>query len=168
MVDDEPHVGFVDAHAERVGGHDHGHTVGDEIALRLLSCVGAHTAMVGDGDGADIRHIRTPCGTQFGDGAVKRFGERFRFLARGAVDDAGFVRMAGDVGRHPGCFVFAWHADDVEIQVRPVETGDGDGRCVQAQNRNDVAAHAFGGGGGERGDRWTCGQSGDEFADAKI
>ncbi len=53
--------------------------------------------MVGDGDGADIRHIRTPCGTQFGDGAVKRFGERFRFLARGAVDDAGFVRMAGDV-----------------------------------------------------------------------
>ena len=168
VVDDEPHVGFVDAHAERVGGHDHGHTVGDEIALRLLSCVGAHTAMVGDGDGADIRHIRTPCGTQFGDGAVKRFGERFRFLARGAVDDAGFVRMAGDVGRHPGCFVFAWHADDVEIQVRPVETGDGDGRCVQSQNRNDVAAHAFGGGGGERGDRWTCGQSGDEFADAKI
>ncbi len=58
--------------------------------------------MVGDGD-APRFGLRTE---QYGNGVVERGGERFRFLARGAVDDAGFVGMIGHVACNPRRLVF--------------------------------------------------------------
>ena len=150
MVDDVTHVGLIDAHAEGVGGYDHRHLVGDEVALGHLTRVRRHAAMVGD---SRMPHL------------VQRVGERFGGLAGGAVDDAGFVRMVGHIPRHPCGLVFGFQFDHIKIQVRPVESGNGDGRIPQSQQSHDVPAHPFGGGGGERTHRWTLRQPGDEIAD---
>ena len=153
MVDDVTHVGLIDAHAESVGGHDHRHLVGDEVALGRLTRVRRHAAMVGD---SRMPHL------------VQRVGECFGGLAGGAVDDAGFVRMVGHIPRHPCGLVFGLQFDHIKIQVRPVESGDGDGRIPQSQQSHDVAAHALGGGGGECADRRALGQADNEVANTKV
>ena len=153
MVDDVSHIGLVDTHAERIGGHDHRHLVGDEVVLRRFTRVRRHAAMVGD---RRVPHL------------VQRSCERLGGLAGGTVDDAGFVRVGSHIVRHPRGLVFGFQLDHVEIQVRPVESGDGDGRIPQTQQSHDVAAHALGGGGGECADRRTLGQADDEVANTKV
>ena len=168
VVDDEAHVRLVDAHAEGVGGHHHRHPVGDEVALRPPASVGQHAAVVGDRDRPGFRTVSPGRRAQLRHGAVDRLGERFGFLARGAVHDARILRVRGDVLRHPCDLVLGLQADDVEVQVRPVESGDGHQRVAQAQQRDDVPPHAFGGGGGEGGDGGPLRQRGDELADAQV
>ena len=153
MVDDVTHVGLIDAHAESVGGHDHRHLVGDEVALGRLTRVRRHAAMVGDGR---MPHL------------VQRVGERFGGLAGGAVDDAGFVGMFGNVFCHPGGFMPGFQLDDVEIQVRSIEAGDGHIRVAQSQHGDDVVTYTFRCGRGECGYGRTCRQVCDEFADAEV
>ena len=168
VVDDEAHVRFVDAHAEGVGGHHHRHPVGDEVALRPPALVGQHAAVVGDRDRPGFRTASPGRPTQLRHGAVDRLGERFGLLARGAVHDTRILRVRGDVLRHPCGLVLVLQADDVEVQVRPVESGDGHQRVAQAQQRDDVPPHPFGGGGGERGDGGPLRQGCDELADAQV
>ena len=46
-MDDEPHVGLVDAHAESIGGHHHLHPVVEEIVLILPPGVRIQFCVVG-------------------------------------------------------------------------------------------------------------------------
>ena len=47
IMDDEPHVGLVDAHAKGIGGHHHLHTVIEEIVLILPPGVRIQLGVVG-------------------------------------------------------------------------------------------------------------------------
>ena len=168
MVDHVAHIRFVDAHAECVGGHDHRHTVGHEVTLRPLTHVRGHAAMIGDRDGTRLPRIGTVRRAQFRHGMVERGRERLRFLACRAVDDAGFVGMFGNVFCHPEGFMPGFQLDDVEIQVRSVEAGDGHIRVAQSQHGDDVVTYTFRCGRGECGYGRTCRQVCDEFADAEV
>ena len=75
MVDHITHVRLVDAHAERIRGNHHRHTVGYEITLRPIPRFGRHTAMIGDRDRADSRRILTFRRTQLAHGDIQRFGK---------------------------------------------------------------------------------------------
>ena len=99
---------------------------------------------------------------------VERCGHLFRFLAGGAVYDSRFVRMFGDVLRHPRGLVLVLGFDDVEIQVRPVESRDRHLRIMESQHGDDVSTHALRGRRGE-GDHCRTGwQARDEFPDSQI
>ena len=76
--------------------------------------------------------------------------------------------MLGYVSCDPCRFVFGLDLEHVEVQVLPVESGDGDLRGVEPQDTDDVAADALGGGGGERGYGRPGRQAGDELADAEV
>ena len=58
VVDDKAHIGAVDAHAERVGGHGDVRFSADEGFLRLVALAIAHAAMVGDA-------LHAPMGQRF-------------------------------------------------------------------------------------------------------
>ena len=70
---DEGNVGFVNAHAERIGRHDHRRAVGDEILLRFGAQLVGHPRVVAHRVHAAV---------------VQHGGHFLHALARAAVDDA--------------------------------------------------------------------------------
>ena len=78
-VDDQAHVGFVDAHAEGVGGGDDAQFAGDECFLRVLLGFRRQAGVIGRG-----RQSPLP----------EKLRQLFGLLARGTVGDdaAGFFR----------------------------------------------------------------------------
>ena len=167
VVDHKTHIRLVDAHAERVRGHHNRCAVGHEITLRLFAHGRGHAAVVGHRHVAR-RTARAARRAQLRHERVERLCECLGLFACGAVHDARFVRMLGHVIRDPVRFLARVEFEHVEIQVRAVEARDEHERVAQAQQLHDVAAHAFGRGGGERRHGGAVGQRGDEFADAQI
>ena len=128
-VDDQGDVGFVDAHAERLRGHDHVHVAVTEGVLDVLACRLLHAAVVGP-----CRVAR--CTQQPGDaGGV---------LAGGHVDDGGPGSERLDHLYDAQISVLGISAGfDVVADLGPVG-GEGDGLTVsgsQFQQPPDLVAN---------------------------
>ena len=78
VVHHQPHVGFVNAHAEGVGGHHHSGPVKHKVLLAGAACLLLHARMVAPGLNAPVRqHSGHPLG----------------LLASGAVHNAAVLRV---------------------------------------------------------------------------
>ena len=148
VVDDVADVRLIDAHAERIGSDDYRHGVGDEVALRLVAYVGRHAAVVGDRDGAIVHdgvcRNRRRRSAQRRHGVVEGRGECLRLLARGAVDDAGFVRLRPATQPCDPCRLVLGLRSGCTSKYRfgRSKPGDGDPRraCAVPRMPFDVAA----------------------------
>ena len=116
MVDDEPHVGFVDAHAERVRRDHHRAGVVLKFFLILLALLVAQPRVIARRVDARANQL------------VADLLDRF---ARRAVDDAAFAAFPAE-NIHEGSITVLW-ADDLEVEVRAVEAGRDRFRVLQAQ-----------------------------------
>ena len=133
VVDDEPDVRLVDAHAEGDGGADHPHVVAQEKLLVFAALPGCQSGVIRPGLDTVL---------------VEPQRDALRGLARLAIDDAAFPGPRADEFQHLGVgLVFG---QDAVGKVRAVEAGDITARLMQLELLDDVGAHAFGGGGGER------------------
>ena len=151
IMQHETHIGFVDAHAEGVGGHHDPAAVVDEILLVLLPFAGFQPGVVAGG-----RDARRP----------QLAAERLDAFAGGAVDDAAFARVVEDVLLHIAFLVPG--AGHREIEVGPVEAGGQGKRVAQPQQRRDVRLDLFGGGGGEGPHHRAAGQPGEKIRDLQV
>ena len=125
---DRPHVGLVDAHAERVRGHHHLRAALHERLLARASCIGIHARVVG--------HRRD---LLRGD----LLGQRIGVFARAAVHDrrararlAEHVQQCSPLARHRA---LALDADDIEDEVRPVKARAHRHPVAQPEPRRDLA-----------------------------
>ena len=108
MVDDEAHVGFVDAHAEGNGGNDDVYFFHEEFVLVFGTDFVVQTGVVGEG---------------FDAVELKEFGEVFNFFSGKAVNDAAFALVLAH--KFDYFFVqfdgFGGLWADFVVQVRTVE-----------------------------------------------
>ena len=77
-MDDEPHIGLVDAHAKGVGGHHHLHPVVEEIILIPAAGVGVQLGVVG-------RRPDAP--------ALQQAGSLIHLFCGAAIDDTGVIAL---------------------------------------------------------------------------
>ena len=151
VVDHEGDVGFVDAHAEGVGGHHDGAAVILEILLILPTLAVLQPGVIADGFDA--------VGVQIGADALHR-------RAGGAVYDAAFpAPLLQQAPQRRGAVGGLQH---VEIEVRPVEAGDDAEGIAQRKGAQNVGAHRLCGGGGESGQDRPLGQPDEEIMDFQI
>ena len=162
-MDDQPHVGLVDPHAEGVGGGDDFQVSVDEALLHVLLGVRGEAGM--EVIGADV------LGSQ-------KLRHLFGAMAAGAIDD----RAAGLVGRQvggqqvvdEGKLFAARRRDDLEAQVvaRRAAVEDVELDAESFLEVLDDLRHDRGlGGGGQAQDRGNCVVSGlvaDEAADVAV
>ena len=110
-MDDKPHVGLVDAHAEGVGGSDHFQVAVDEPLLNVLLGVRRQTGM--KMTGAEVL-------------GVQKLGYLLGSVAAGAVDDSASRLVGRQVGRQQvmdeGELLASRRRDDLEAQVVPLRT----------------------------------------------
>ena len=143
-MDDEPHVGLVDAHAKGIGGHHHLHPVVEEIVLILPPGVRIQLGVVGRRpDAAALqqlhRLVHLPGGAAIHDARmIALFEHQFQQL---------FWLLAGQ--RPPG----------LKVQVGAVEAGGHLVGRLQRQMGADILPHMGGGGGGERAHDRAAGQA---------
>ena len=124
VVQHEPHVGFVDAHAEGVRRHDDGGFVVDEIVLVLLARLGGQTRVVLGG----------------GKAVVSQQGLQLVYIfAGGTVDDAALARVVAQVLQHK--IILAVDLLHLKVEIRPVKTGDKQLRVMQPQRADDIVPH---------------------------
>jgi hypothetical protein len=124
-VADRPHVGLVDAHAERVRRDDHVDVAGHEPPLRLGARVARQARVVGEHGLAE--RAREPLGQLVGARARPGVDDRREgALLRQRRDEPPLLVGLGP-RRHHG-----------ERQVRPVEAGRDLDRVLQRQPRRDV------------------------------
>ena len=143
VVDDDPDIRLVHAHAERAGGHHAAHPVGHETVLDAATAVGVHARVVGGG---------------VDPAAPQGLSHLLRPTPRGAVDEGratlggGVAQVSrGDLGLVSG----TPDALDAQEEVRPAEAAHELGRVRQPEPQSDVLAHLGrgGGGAGEHGRR---------------
>ena len=103
-MDDVPHVGFVDAHTEGVGGHNDRRGIVDEVVLALAAFLVGHARVVAGGGNVL---------------ASQHFLHGIDVFAGGAVDDAALARVVAQVLQHK--VVLAAGGLDLKIQVRAVK-----------------------------------------------
>ena len=137
-VQHEPHVGLVDAHPERRGGHDHVHLARPEPVLHLLADAAFQPGVV--------RPRPHPALGQ-------RLGDHDALLAGRAVDEPG----AGQLGRALDHLAAAQVGIRVpvraQVQLGPVEGDHHLAVLAQAEPLDDVRADRRCRGGGQRGHR---------------
>ena len=132
---DRPHVGLVDAHAERVGGDHDRRLAVHEAPLHLGAHVARQPGVVGDDLDAEL--------------APQPVREPVALRARAGVDDRRQRVRLGQRRRDPpvhDLLVRARH--DAEREVRPVEARRDVHRLAQPEARHDVPRHL-----GRRGGR---------------
>ena len=135
------HVGFVDAHAEGVGGHHDGLPVELKVVLVLPPLLLVQPRVVAGG----------------GEAPLLQIGPHLLHPgAGGAVDDAAPVPPGLEEGEEGGAL--APGGLHVEVQVGPVKAGDLPHRVLHGQQAEDVLLHLGGGGGGEGGHHRPPGQ----------
>ena len=134
-MEDEAHVGLVDAHAEGDGGADDHPLLGHEQVLVVLARRRRQAGMIGNGAMALRRQKACPL---------------LRTLARQAIDDTALALVAFEEGEQLlGCAALGL---DGEPDIGAVEAGDMDLRLAAEQLGRDVAAGRLVGGGGEGAD----------------
>ena len=136
VMDDEADVRFVDAHAEGDGRANHPHVVAQKKFLMLGALLRRQPGVIGPRLHAVLGEIG---------------GDALGGFARLAIDDAAVLGPRAE--KREQLVVGLVLRDDAIGQVRPVEAGDVNFRLAQFQVRDDVLAHATGGGGGERHER---------------
>ena len=152
VVDDEPEVRLVVAHAERAGGHDRLEVVAQQLLLDLDPAFALDLAAVGLGGDAPVRQ-------PVGDDLRVALGER--------VHDPG-ARELRQVRREPGQPVgLAGQLHHLEAQARAAERAAVrlDGR---AELLLDVGDHPIVGGRGRAEHRDTVGQPFDHLSEAPV
>ena len=149
VVDHEPHVGFVDAHAESVRGDHHADLAREPLLLPQRPFGVPQSAVVGRGRDAFL---------------PQEFGGLLGALAGAHVDDA----RAGNVVHQPQQLaVLVVGAADAVRKVGASETAAQDVRLGEFEVAHDVLGHQFRGRGGER----QHGDSGElfaQFGDAQV
>ena len=125
-VEDEAHVGLVDAHAERGRRDDDVDPAVHEALLGGLALGCLHPGVVRDS--VDAR-------------AAKRHGQRLGALARRGVDDARLGRRGHALEQRLVLVPRLVEALDGELDVRPVEAAHDDLRVAQPETRDDLVAH---------------------------
>ena len=115
-MDDKPHVGFVDAHAERVRRNHHRAGVVLKFLLILLALLVAQSRVI-------ARRVDTR--------ANQIIADLFDRLARCTVNDAAFAAFPAENIHEGSIAVFG--ADDLEVEVRAVKAGRDRLRVLQAQ-----------------------------------
>ena len=136
VMDDEPDVGLVDAHAEGDGGDDHLDVLHQEAVLVLRAGFRVQAGVVGEGlDAVDGQQL----------------GQFLHLLAAQAVDDAGLAGVLADEADDVllGIDLVA----DLVVEVRAVEGGLEDGGVGDAEVLEDVALDLGRGRRGEGDDR---------------
>ena len=151
VVDDIPHVGFVDAHAERVGGHNDRRGVVDEIVLALAAFLVGHTRVVARRGNAL---------------ALQHFLHGIDIFARSAVDNAALAGVAAHIVRHKG--VLAAGRLYAVVKVGAVKPGNDDLRVLQAQRFGNVVLDLAGRSSRKGADDGPLGQRVDKIKDAQI
>ena len=151
VVDDIAHIGFVNAHAEGVGGHHDRPAVELKVVLICLALLLGQPGVVpGGGDaplaqgGADLLHAG----------------------AGGAVDDAALSAPLLDQVQQGGQLSLG--APHVQEQVGAVETGDLAQGILQLQALRNVVPHLCCGGGGEGGHHRAAGEGVQKLGDLQI
>ncbi len=149
-MNDKPHVGFVDAHAEGDRGHH------DDIVFALKALL---MGAPGGGIHAGVIGQRRP------SGVAQICGDSFHSGPRVAIDDAGLAAP----GRQellelaarlvPGTYLV--------VNVRPIEAGHEHRRVVERQAGEDLVAGARLRGCGE-GDAWHPGVAAGEHPQTEV
>ena len=124
-VRDVSHVGFVDAHAERDGRHDH-HAVFPQKAILI------RRAHLGGESGVIRQRIEAL--------VAQPRGDRIDAAPRQAIHDAGFVATRRQELEQL-CARVGFHRDAV-ADVRPIETADEANRIGQLEAHHDLVARA--------------------------
>src|SRR3989442_3196686 len=132
-MNDETYVGLVDAHAKSNGRANQAYFVADEQFLICRARLGLETCV--------IRCSFDPVCTQ-----ARR--HIFRAVPTLAVNDAAITWTPLD--KTQKLFVGTVFRQHAIGEVRPIETRDVTTRLAQTKLLNDVRAHSFRGGGGER------------------
>ena len=146
-MDHEPHVRFVDAHAEGVGGHHHARLAREPLLLPQRPLGVSQSAVVGGGRRALL---------------TQEVGDLLGALPRADEDDA----RAGDVADQPQQLsVLVVGAADAVREVGARETAAQNVRFGEFQVAHDVVGHCFRGRGGER-QHGDAGESFAQFGDA--
>ena len=136
-VRDEAHIGLVDAHPERDGGHHHDGFLAQETRLVPGAFGEIHAGV--------IRQRRNALTAQ-------EFGRLFDFFARQAVDDAGVACMFG-LDEIEYLLATVGFFDDLIMDVGAIERGDELPGVVELQTGDDFIARLLVGGGGQRNAR---------------
>ena len=149
VVDDEAHVGLVDAHAEGVGRDHHPHAARDPLLLSLRPLGMAQPAVVGRGRDALL---------------PQQIGDLLRRLARAHVDDA---RARDVVHEAQQLAVLVVRMADAVREVGPREAAAQDVRFGEFQVVHDVLGDPRGGRGRE-GQHRDAGQALAQLGDAQV
>ena len=151
VVDHKADVGFVDAHAEGVGGHHDPGLVVNKALLAPAALAVLHSGVIPGGGDA--------LGQQGG-------GNRVHRLPGGAVDDAALLRPLRQKAAEPEVLVPG--PDHLKKEVWPVKAG-GDAQGVpELQQGFDVPPHRRRGRGGERPHGRPDGQGAHQLRDFQI
>ena len=123
IVHDEGNVGFVNAHAERIGRHDHRRAVGDEILLRFGAQLVGHPRVVAHRVHAAV---------------VQHGGHFLHALARAAVDDAALPPVLRQKAAQLRVAIL--RPAHLKKEIRPVEPRQNVVWILQFQQPDDVRA----------------------------
>ena len=151
VVDNIAHIGFVDTHAEGVGGNHHRLPVIEEILL-ILAALLLRQACVIAGGGESV--------------VLEQFADTLHLLPGGAINNAAFPLPSG---HEPQEFiVLLLRFQNLEEEVGPVETRHLPDRVLQLQNPLHILPDLLGGGGGIGTDHRPFGQAVNKIQDPQI
>ena len=150
-MDHKADVGFVDAHAKGVCSHHDGGAVEGEILLVFAPLPVVQAGVVARGGKA---------------GGAQGLADLLDRLARGAVDDAAFVRAGGQEVLEPAQLVAL--AAHVKEEVGPVKAGDDPAGVGKPQKTHNVLPHLGRGRGGKGREDRPAGQRADKGGNIQI
>ncbi len=131
-VADQPHVGLVDAHAERVRRNDHVDLAAHEGVLHSGTFVARQTGVV-------VRRLQPV--------AAEQLGDLLAVAPRAAVDDRGPELWVGQRPEQQRALCRPWcpcpRRRRVERQVGPVEPGSDHHRLTQAEPPHDLGGDSL-------------------------
>ena len=152
-MDDEPHVGLVDAHAKGVGGHHHLDPVVEEIILIPAAGVGVQLGVVG-------RRPDAP--------ALQQAGSLIHLFCGAAIDDTGVIALLQHQFQQAAGLFAGQGPLGGKVKVGPVEAGSHLIGIAQGKMGTDVIPHMSGGGGRECAHHRPGGQAVHEGLDAQV
>ena len=153
IVDDEPHVGLVDAHTEGIGGYHDLHPVVEEIVLILPPGIRVQLGMVG----------RSPDAP-----ALQKAGGLIHLPGGAAVDDACVAALFQHKIQQLLRFLAGQGPPGLKIEVRTVKAGGHLIGFLQGQLFPDVVPHMGGSRGRECTHHRTAGQAVHKGFDAQV
>ena len=150
-MNDKGYVGFIDAHAEGVGRHNHRRAVGDEILLRPGAQFVSHARVIAHRVHAAV---------------IQHGGHFLHAFARAAVDDAALPLMFGQKTAQFRVAVFG--SAHLQKEVGAVESGQDIIGILQFEQPDDIRADCLRRRRGKRADFRPFGQFPQKRRDLQI